>query len=62
MFDELNYKNQVALEALLKGNQDRDVPVTIKLRGLYQECMNINAINTLGAAPLLNVINATGML
>ena len=61
MFDELSDRNQAALKALLEGNLDSDVPVTMKLRGLYQECMNINAIEALGAAPLLNVIKATGM-
>eukprot|EP00731_Ephydatia_muelleri_P014437 Em0008g157a len=60
MFDELSDRNQAALKALLEGNLDSDVPVTMKLRGLYQECMNINAIEALGAAPLLNVIKATG--
>eukprot|EP00731_Ephydatia_muelleri_P014440 Em0008g160a len=60
MFDELSDRNQAALNALLEGDLDSDVPVTMKLRGLYQECMNINAIEALGAAPLLNVIKATG--
>ncbi|KAL5491935.1 hypothetical protein EMCRGX_G017311 [Ephydatia muelleri] len=59
MFDELSDRNQAALKALLEGDLDSDVPVTMKLRGLYQECMNINAIEALGAAPLLNVIKAT---
>ena len=62
MFDEVNDKNQAALKALLEGNQDSDVPVTNKLRGLYQECLNTGVINALGAAPLLSVIEATGML
>lgn len=60
VFDEVNDKNQAALKALLEGNQDSDVNVTNKLRGLYQECLNTGAINALGAAPLLSVIEATG--
>ena len=60
VFDALNDRNQAALKALLEGTQDSGVPVTMKLRSLYQECLNVNAINALGAAPLLNIIKETG--
>ena len=56
----LNSNNQAALKKLLEGAQDIEVPVIIKLRSLYQECLNVSAINALGATPLKNITDETG--
>lgn len=59
-FDKLAEQNLIGLKKVLDANNDSGIEAVRKLMDFYQSCMNTEEINTLGAGPILRIIDITG--
>lgn len=59
-FDQLGDRNTVALKKILDRGQDDGVEAVKKVVDFYQSCLNLSYIETLGAGPVMDLINRTG--
>jgi hypothetical protein len=59
-FAELAVRNTIALKKILDEGEDGGVRAVGKVMDLYQSCLDTKSLNSLGADPLLQLINATG--
>lgn len=59
-FAELAERNTIALKKILDKGEDGGVEAVGKVMDLYQSCLDTKRLNTLGAGPLLQLINKTG--
>ena len=59
-FAELAVRNTIALKKILDEGEDGGVRAVGKVMDLYQSCLDTERINSLGAEPLLQLINGTG--
>lgn len=53
-------RNTIALKKILDEGEDGGVKAVGKVMDLYQSCLDTERINSLGAEPLLQLINGTG--
>ena len=61
-FDSLAQQNLIGLKKVLEADDDLGITAVRKLMDFYQSCMDVEKINSLGAAPLLSVISGNGKL
>ena len=59
-FAELAERNTIALKKILDKGDDGGVQAVGKVMDLYQSCLDTDRLNSLGADPLLQLINKTG--
>ena len=59
-FAELAVRNTIALKKILDKGEDGGVRAVGKVMDLYQSCLDTKRLNSLGADPLLQLINRTG--
>lgn len=60
VFQELDVNNKVLLKKLLEGDQENNVTAVSYLRSLYGACLDLSALTSRGAKPLLDLVNYTG--
>ena len=59
-FDQLGDHNIIALKKILDEGLDEGVEAVRKVIDFYHSCLNLSAVETLGAGPLTDIINQTG--
>ena len=59
-FDALIERNQIKLRKILESDKGDHVEAVLKVKHLYRSCMNTTAINDVGAAPLIGILDMIG--
>lgn len=59
-FDQLGDRNNVQLYKVLSHGDSGGIEAVEKVNTLYRSCMDTKSINSLGAGPLLDLLNETG--
>jgi endothelin-converting enzyme len=59
-FSQLSDLNSILLHKVLSSEGDEDVEAVQKMKTLYQSCLDTDTIDSLGAEPLIYLIQATG--
>ena len=59
--DTLMEANEIALQKILESSEDGGVEAVGKLKSLYRSCMDLTTINSLGSAPIVQLISSVGM-
>ena len=59
-FSKLDDENKQILIGILEGTDDDDIEAVVKLKELYQSCLNMSRLDQLGATPIKSLISEVG--